>query len=180
MVQFEKEILEHFNLPQIPAEKHIWDGQSSFKDGIAVTELKFGGNAYAACTFDADVDKEPRIIKAFAQEVFVGIKQIVVVPSFMDTDVENMDLDEESKKAAERLIEEANELTETQEDGVEMPKNEYSFDHIHNDDEAIAFISSYNKENGIRGSVPTKHDTIVMRLAVIYADLQKKSGNVKK
>jgi hypothetical protein len=95
----------------------------------------------------------------------------------MDTkDIENADLDEQSKKAAERLAQETEELAETSEneEKVEMPENEYFFDHIHNDEEAIAFITAYNRDNNIRGAVPSKHETLVMRLGVIFNDMKKK------
>ena len=51
--------------------------------------------------------------------------------------------------------------------------NPYFFDFIHNDDEAIAFIESWNKKNKIHGNVPKKHETILMRLAVIYSESNK-------
>ena len=64
---------------------------------------------------------------------------------------------------------------DAQED-VNEPENPYYFDNITNDEEAIAFIESYNKKNGIKGQTPKKHETIIMRLSVIYADLKKASG----
>jgi hypothetical protein len=88
-----------------------------------------------------------------------------------------MDLDEQSKKKVKGLLDEAKEL---ENEGVEddnalkKPKNEYYFDHITNDDEAKAFIQSYNSRNRIKGRIPTTHDGLVMRLAVIYSDTLKK------
>lgn len=174
-IRFEKEVCQYLSLPSIPLKE--WDGTSSFKDGVAVTKLSLGDLAYAVCTFNADTDKEPRIKKVFAEERFSGIDKIFVVPSYMDTkDIENADLDEQSKEAAERLAQETKELAETpeNEEKVEMPENEYFFDHIHNDEEAIAFITAYNRDNNIRGAVPSKHETIVMRLGVIFNDIKKK------
>ena len=175
-IRFEKEVCQYLSLPSIPLKE--WDGTSSFKDGVAVTKLLLGDLAYAVCTFNADTDKEPRIKKVFAEERFNGIDKVFVVPSYMDTkDIEKADLDEQSKEAAERLAQETEELAETPEtkEKVEMPENEYFFDHIHNDDEAIAFITAYNRDNNIRGAVPSKHETIVMRLGVIYNELNKKN-----
>jgi len=172
-IRFEKEVCQYLSLPSIPLKE--WDGKSSFKDGVAVTKLSLGDLAYAVCTFNADTDKEPRIKKVFAEERFSGIDKIFVVPSYMDTkDIENADLDEQSKEAAERLAQETEEMTETpeNEEKVEMP--EYFFDHIHNDEEAIAFITAYNRDNNIRGAVPSKHETLVMRLGVIFNDMKKK------
>ena len=172
-IRFEKEVCQYLSLPSIPLKE--WDKKSSFKDGVAVTKLSFGDLAYAVCTFNADTDKEPRIKKVFAEERFNGIDKVFVVPSYMDTkDIENADLDEQSKEAAERLAQETEELAETPEteEKVEIP--EYFFDHIHNDDEAIAFITAYNRDNNIRGAVPSKHETLVMRLGVIFNDMKKK------
>ena len=175
MIQYETEILKHFKIPAIPLKK--WDGVSSFKDGVAVVELAYNGDAYAACTFDADTDKSPRIVKVFAQEQFTKLIDVFVVPSYMDTEVEDSDLDDDSKDAAKRLIEEADDAMGGSDAKTEIEKigeqHEYFFDNIHNDEEATAFISSYNKQNGIRGNAPRKHETIIARLAVIYADIQK-------
>ena len=174
-IRFEKEVCQYLSLPSIPLKE--WNGKTSFKDGVAITKLLLGDLAYAVCTFNADTDKEPRIKKVFAEERFSGIDKIFVVPSYMDTnDIENADLDEQSKEAAERLAQETEELAETpeNEEKVEMPENEYFFDHIHNDDEAIAFITAYNRDNNIRGAVPSKHETLVMRLEVIFNDMKKK------
>ena len=165
-IRFEKEVCQYLSLPSIPLKE--WNGKSSFKYGVAVTKLLLGDLAYAVCTFNADTDKEPRIKKVFAEESFSGIDKIFVVPSYMDTkDIENADLDEQSKEAAERLAQETEELAET-------PENEYFFDHIHNDEEAIAFITAYNRDNNIRGAVPSKHETLLMRLGVIFNDMKKK------
>lgn len=174
-IRFEKEVCNYLNIPSIPLKE--WNKQDSFKDGVAVTKLLLGDLAYAVCTFNADTDKEPRIKKVFAEERFSGIEKIFVVPSYMDTkDIENADLDEQSKEAAERLAQETEELSETpdenEDEKVEMP--EYFFDHIHNDEEAIAFITAYNRDNNIRGAVPSKHETLVMRLGVIFNDMKKK------
>lgn len=174
-IRFEKEVCQYLSLPSIPLKE--WDGKTSFKDGVAVTKLLLGDLAYAVCTFNADTDKEPRIKKVFAEERFSGIDKIFVVPSYMDTkDIGNADLDEQSKEAAERLAQETEEMTETpeNEEKVEMPDNPYYFDNITNDEEAIAFITAYNRDNNIRGAVPSKHETLVMRLGVIFNDMKKK------
>ena len=173
-IYFEQEVCNYLNIPSIPKKK--FDGKTSFKDGVAVTKTALGDLAYAVCTFNAETDTEPRIKKVFSEERFVGVEKVFVVPSYMETkDIEKADLDEQSKQAAERLAQEADELTTTaDEEEIKMPENEYFFDNIHNDEEAIAFISAYNKNNNIRGAVPSKHETIVMRLGVIYSDLQKK------
>ena len=157
--------------------KKKWDGKTSFKVGVAVIELQYGAQAYAVTTFDSDSDSEPRVKKVFSLEQFVKVSEIFVVPSYMDEDIEHMDLDEQSKQAAQRLLDEAHELeNEGIEEKIEMPKNEYFFDIIHNDEEAMAFIKSYNKANRVKGRIPRDHETIVMKLSVIWSNLQNKNN----
>jgi hypothetical protein len=134
-----------------------------------------GEESYAVATFNPECDEIPRIKKAFGLEPYFEIGDIFVVPAYMNEDVESFDLDDESKKAAQRLIEEAHELEMegVESKKVEMPKNEYFFDNIHNDEEAIAFIKSWNKSNRIKGRIPTDHETILMKLSVMWADAQR-------
>lgn len=174
-ILYEKEICDYLNLPSLPAKE--WDGKSPFNKGVAVVNMAYDEKAYAVASYDPQVDKEPRITKVFANGVFFDIVKVLIVPDYMETDVTDADLDDESKRKAEELAHEAEEIeNEGTERKIEVPENEYSFDHIHNDEEAIAYITAYNKRNGIKGNVPKKHDTIVMRLAVIYAEEQKASG----
>ena len=174
MISFEKEICAYLNIPSLP--KKEWDGKSSFKNAVAIVKLSDGSQAYAVASFDENKENAPRVVKCFMTEPFYGIEQIFIVPSYMETNVEEMDLDDESKKAAEDLKKEAEELeNEGVDEGMELPENEYCFDNIHNDEEAIAFIEAYNKENNIKGALPKKHETIVARLTVIYAELAKKA-----
>lgn len=178
MISFEKEVCSYLNIPSLP--KKEWDGKSSFKNAVAT--IKLGGSrlAYAVASYDEAKDDAPRVVKSFMTEPFYGIDKIFVVPSYMDTDVDNMDLDEQSKKAAEDLKKEADELEKQGADeNMEVPENEYCFDHIHNDEEAIAFIEAYNRENNIKGAIPKKHESIIARLTVIYAESLKKSPKDK-
>lgn len=178
MISFEKEVCSYLNIPSLP--KKEWDGKSSFKNAVAT--IKLGGSrlAYAVASYDEAKDDAPRVVKSFMTEPFYGIEKIFVVPSYMDTDVDNMDLDEQSKKAAEDLKKEADELeNQGADENMEVPENEYCFDHIHNDEEAIAFIEAYNRENNIKGAIPKKHESIIARLTVIYAESLKKSPKAK-
>lgn len=178
MISFEKEVCLYLNIPSLP--KKEWDGKSSFKNAVAT--IKIGGSrlAYAVASYDEAKDDAPRVVKSFMTEPFYGIDKIFVVPSYMETDVDNMDLDEQSKKAAEDLKKEAEELeNQGAKDTTEVPENEYCFDHIHNDEEAIAFIEAYNKENNIKGAIPKKHESIIARLTVIYAESLKKAPKAK-
>ena len=176
VIKNEKEVLDYLHIPSIPLKK--WNGKTSFKDGVAVIDLLSGSQAYAIATFDEENDANPRIKKTFSPEPFSNVGDIFVVPSYMNTqdDVKEFDMDEESKKAAENILKEAEELENegVKEDKTEAPENEYCFDFIHNDAEAQAYIKSYNSKNRIKGKLPKTHEAIITRLAVIWADEQKK------
>jgi len=170
---FEKEICDYLQLPSIP--KKEWDGNESFKNGVAIVKLSIGGLAYSVCTFDKDKDKEPRIKKSFAQSPFVSIEKVLVVPAYMNTeDIQQADLDEQSKKAAEILANEAKELTETTEETNEYESlPEWIFPEITNQEQAEAWLRAYNSRNAIRGKIPTNAETIKLRLLNIYSESKK-------
>lgn len=170
-VNFEKEICEYLRIPTIPKRK--WDGKTSFKDGCAVIEHTDGSLSYAVATFDDELDNEPRVRKVFTLEMFNKVHDIFVVPEYMDTDVEEMDLDEESKEKAKLLVDEASELEVQGKEEDFSDANEYVFDNIHNDEEATAFIRAYNKKHKKKGGLPKTHEGIIMRLNVIYKDMNK-------
>lgn len=173
-ILYEKEVCSFLDLPSIP--KKIHDGESGFTKGVAVVKLLSGLEAYAVATFDPEKNEKPIITKVFSGEQFTEITRIYVVPDYMNVDdIKNADLDTESKKKAEEIINEAKEI---EDDGAEVTPltnndNPYFFDFIHNDDEAVAFIESWNKKNKIHGNIPKKHETILMRLAVIYSESNK-------
>ena len=178
MILCENEICKYLGIPNIPKKK--WDGKSGFKHGVGIVDLMSGNKAYVSVSFNPEKDKSCRVVKVFISEQFSNVDNdsIFVVPDYMDTDVENMDFDEKSKEAAQALVNEALDLenADTAESKVELPENEYYFDNVHNDDEAQAFIKSYNQSNKIRGKVPTTHEAIVMRLSVIYSEINNKSN----
>ena len=171
MVEFEKEVVVYLNLPSIPRKE--WNQIDSFQSGVAVVNMSLGRQSYAVCTFNKDEDKEPRIKKVFGIEPFTGIEKVFVVPSYMDNDTTEVDLDAESKKRAEQLAAEAQELEnngvvdEAVKEADKLP--EWIFDEIHNMSEAQAWLKQYNIRNGIRkGKIPTNEETIKMRLYNIY------------
>ena len=174
MIQYEKEVLDFLKIPSIPLKQ--WDGKSSFKDGVAVLSLMDEREAYAVATFDAESETKPRIKKVFSQVPFNSVGDIFVVPSYMDVDnIDDMDLDNESKEAARRLAEEAEELeNDGVEEHTEMPDSEWCFDEIHNLDEAIAWIKSYNSRNRIKGRIPKDEETVKLRLLTIWKELNSK------
>lgn len=171
MIEFEKEVVSYLNLPSLP--KKEWNGKDSFMDGVAILNLSMNRQAYAVCTFDKETDKTPRIKKVFGIEPFTSVEKVFVVPSYMNNNTTDFDLDAESKKRAEQLAEEANELEnegvvdEAIEKANELP--EWIFDEIHNLQEAQAWLKQYNIRNGIKkGRIPTNEDTVKMRLYNIY------------
>lgn len=177
MIEYEKEIIEYLGLPSIPKKR--WDGKTSFTKGVAVLKTQTGGFAYAVCSGDENGDGgvSVSIRKVFSIEAFDEIADIFIVPNYMANkeDVANMDLDDASKKSAEKILEAA---TECENEGVEEtplaePLGEYYFDNITNDEEARAFIKAYNKTNNLRTRVPKTHEGLLMRLSVIYNELTK-------
>ena len=179
-ISFEKEIIAHYKLPSIP--KKEWDGKSSFQDGVAIINLLHDTQAYAACRFNKDEDKEPRIIKTFGFTPFKEIAKVFVIPSYMDNNVEDADLDKESKKRAEELAKEARELegSEKEESAEDVMKQlpEWIFDHIHSKEQAIAYIRNYRKTNGIKkGNIPTTDENIKLCMYSIYSEMQNKTKN---
>lgn len=171
MALYENQVCEYLNIPSIPKKK--WDGKKSFLNGVALLSILGDREAYAVCTFDSDTDSEPRIKKVFSLEKFNEVKEIYPVPAYMDTDVDNMDLDEESKENAKFLVIEADEVVADHEEAHKGEDNEYFFDNIRNDEEAKAFIKAYNKEHKIKGGLPRTHDGLIMRLSVIHSELSK-------
>lgn len=171
MIEFEKEVINYLNLPSLP--KRVWNGKDSFQDGVAVINLTLNRQAFAVCTFNKDEDKSPRIKKVFCVEPFIGIEKVFVVPSYMDNDTTDADLDSESKKRAEQLAAEAKELEnqgtveEAIEDANKLP--EWIFPEIQNIEQAQAYLREYNRMNRIKkGKIPTNEETIKMRLYNIY------------
>lgn len=171
MIEFEKEVINYLNLPSLP--KRVWNGKDSFQDGVAVINLTLNRQAYAVCTFNKDEDKEPRIKKVFGVEPFHSIEKVFVVPAYMDNDTTDVDLDAESKKRAEQLAAEAQELEnegtvdEAVKEADKLP--EWIFPEIQNREQAMAWLKQYNIHNGIKkGKIPTSEETIKMRLYNIY------------
>lgn len=176
MIYFEKEIIEYLHLPSIP--KKEWNGTDGFKNGVAIVNTVNGSKAYAVASYDPDEHEKPVIVKVFGYEQFKDIDKVFIVPSYMDTDVDNYDVDEESKRRAAMIAKDAAAAETTADcDDIVPPENEYYFDNIHNDEEARAFIDAYNKRNNLkRARVPKNHEGLVMRLSVIYNEENSKQN----
>lgn len=171
-IKFEKEVCAYLNLPKLPVKE--WDGESAFDKGVAIIKLAFNETAYAVARFNPEKEKAPSITKVFGQEPFYGIEKVFVVPDYVETNVEDADLDEESKKKAEELAKQAEEIenenvvnTSTEDD---LP--EWIFDEIHSKEEAEAWLKAYNERNKIRGKIPTNEETIKLRLLAIHSELK--------
>ena len=175
-ILFEKEIIGYLNLPSIP--KKEWDGKSSFQKGVALLGMSDEREAYAVASFDADRDEAPNVIKVFGVEQFTELKKVFVVPAYMSTkeEVADMDLDEESKKKAQQVLDEANEMENegTKEENHMESLPEWIFSEIHSKDEAIAWLKNFQSRNKQKGRIPTTEENIKLRLFSIYSELQKK------
>lgn len=167
--KFLKEICEFLKIPKIPQKE--WDGKSSFESGVAVIGGIYGGEDYAVCAFDKNIDKEVRIIKVWGSQPFNKITTIYPVPSYMDDDITKMDFkDEESKEAMDALLSEKKELIDRDVDKPIDNKCEWGYDFIHNKQEAVAFL----KTKKIKGAIPTKEEVLKMKLKALYRSEQKK------
>lgn len=173
---FEKEVTKHLNLPSIP--KKEWDGKSSFDKGVAVLKMRDEREAYGICSFDAQTDKSPRIVKVFGIEPFVDIKKVFVVPAYMTTEeeIKDMDLDEQSKKKVQQVLDEAKEIENegTKEENPMEKLPEWIFPEIENKEQAVAWLRNFQSRNKQKGRIPTTDENIKLRLFSIYSELQKK------
>ena len=178
-IDFEEKVVAYLGLPSLP--QRAWDGRSSFKHGVATVEFVDGRKAYAVCSYNSETDEQPRITKVFSIEPFKSfdMESIRIVPTYMDVDgVENWDLDEKSKKAAQGIIDEGDAMiADGNEEKVDVPENEYCFPFITSDEEGIAYIK--NRMNG-RGHLPTTHEGIVAKLTAMWMDEQNNNKNNRK
>ena len=176
MIAFEKEVCAFLNIPSIP--KKEWDSKSSFSKGVALLSLRGEREAYAVASFNADTDKKPNIVKVFGIEPFVGIKQIFVVPTYMTTEdeINDMDLDEQSKKKVKRVLDEAKEMENegTKEENPMENMPEWIFPEIENKEQAVAWLRNFQSRNKQKGRIPTTEENIKLRHFSIYSELQKK------
>lgn len=174
MVKYENEVLNYLNLPKVP--KKEWNGKDEFKRGVAVIELKNGDEAYAVAGSKSlsPNDVIVRVIKTFSRELFHKVNKVYVVPDYMDEDVENFDLDEQSKEKARAIIEEAHEQEMIDVEVKETPvENEWVFDEIHNRDEAEAYVRAYRKKHRVKGKCPTDAEALKAYLYVIASKIKK-------
>ena len=177
MIQFEKEVLEYLNIPSVP--KKEFDGKTAFPKGVAVVETIGKQEAFAIASFNPDNgDKEPKIVKVFGIEPFRKINKIFIVPSYMNTkeEIKDMDLDEQSKKKVQQVLDEAKEMENegTKDENPMENLPEWIFPEIENREQALAWLRRYNSVNKVKGKLPQSDETIKLRLYSIYTELQKK------
>lgn len=177
-ISFEQEVLEYIDLPSIPKKK--WDGKSSFKDGVAIVAHTDGSQSYALCTFNADTHTTPKIRKVFSLIPFMSIGDIFVVPNYMDMEIEKFDLDEKSRDAARKIVEEVEELERKPEpdEPLVISESDWVFPEIHSREEAEAWARDYRRRNKIPGRVPTDADTLKAYLYAVKLEMER--GNKKK
>ena len=178
MIRFEKEVLEYLNIPSVP--KKEFDGKSAFSKGVAVIETVDGQEAFAIASYNPDNgDKEPKIVKVFGIEPFRKINKIFIVPSYMNTEeeIKDMDLDEQSKKKVQQVLDEAKEI-ENEGTKYENPMDElpeWIFPEINSKQEAEAWLRNFQSRNKQKGRIPTTEENIKLRLYSIYTELQNKT-----
>lgn len=184
MIHFEHEVTNYLSLPSIP--KREYDGKMSFDKGVAVVELHDGRMAYAICSCNRDKGQmEPVVTKVFSDEPFKRICKVFIVPNYLtrEEDVVKMDLDDESKKKAKLLLDEAIEKeNEGVNEGIVTMESlpEWIFPEIGSKEEAEAWLRQYNKRNNIkRGRIPSSVENLKLRLFSIYTEQNNKNKKKK-
>ena len=165
----EKKVCEYLKIPKCP--KKEWDGESNFIKGIAIVNRITGEKGYAVCSFDSKKQENPKVIKDFYDTPFNKILKIYPVPSYLDQETNNVDLDESSKEAAKALVDEQEELVgEKEKEKVdELP--EWGYEEIHNKEEAVAFLKSKN----LKGKLPEKEEAIKAKLLLLRTEENKQN-----
>ena len=167
-IRFKKEVCRLLGIPNIP--KKEWDNETSFDNGVAVIKRITDIEDYAVCSFNSETDENVRIKKDFGFEPFMGIVAIYPVPAYMEDNIEDMDLDDDSsKEAMEELLQEKKEIVN---EGIEKPKikmSEWGYDFIKNKADAIAYLKTQN----LKGRIPTNEEVLKAKLCAIYRNEQR-------
>jgi len=164
--RFLEDVCGLLNIPKIP--KKEWDGTTPFDSGVALVKRISGNKEYAICRYDPNKNSKPAIKKDFGMEPFTDIIKIWPIPDYMDTNVDEMDLDEDSKDNMKSLLEEKEEESVqtlvTVEDPLEkLP--EWIYENIHNVQEAQAIIRQYGKA---KGKISSNEDVLKSKLYDLY------------
>lgn len=162
VVKYEKNVCSALNIPSIPLKE--WDGKTSFDSGVALVERITGDEEYAICSFSSEIEESVHIVKDFGHIPFSKVIKVFPVPAYMDDNIENMDLDDDSKLAIESLISQKKEIVN---EGVDVPKEEvyeWGYPFIKDRQAAIAFL----KDKKLKGRIPTSDDVLKSKLKVMY------------
>lgn len=159
----EKEVCRYLNIPSIPnKEKNKWNGKSSFKRGVALVKRMTSEEDYVCCTYNSETDEDVRVIKDFGRGIFTEIIEVYPIPAYMDDNIGEMDLDEDSKEAVQELIQEKKEMIgEGLKEEESLP--EWGYDFIHDKQEAIAFLRTKQK----KGKISDNEEVLKMKLKVM-------------
>lgn len=167
MIKNEKEVIGFIKCP-IP--KKQWDKESSFTTGVAIVRRITDEEDYAVCSFNKETDDNVKIIKDFGLSPFIEIVNVFPIPEYMEDNISDMDLDEESKAAVEQLIGEKQEAINKDVKKKESVAYEWGYDFINNKQEAVAFL----KTKQAKGRIPVNEDVLKAKLREMYHSEQKK------
>jgi hypothetical protein len=164
--RFFNNVCKHLNIPRLP--KKEWDGTTPFDNGVALIKRIYGNEDYAICGYDPDKNSAPVVKKDFGIEPFIEILSIWPIPDYMDTNIDDMDLDEESKENMKALLEEKEEESVQAIVAVEDPLEklpEWIYENIHNVQEAQAIIRTYGNA---KGKISSNEDVLKSKLYDLY------------
>jgi len=164
--RFLDDVCKHLNIPKLP--KKEWDGTTPFDNGVALIKRVYGNEDYAVCRYDPDKNIKPTVKKDFGTEPFIEILNVWPIPDYMDANVDDMDLDEDSKENMKSLLdekeEESTQTLVTVEDPLEkLP--EWIYENVHNIQEAQAIIRQYGKA---KGKISSNEDVLKSKLYDLY------------
>lgn len=162
------ECLKELSLPALPNKK--WDGQTPFTKGICFIERISGHQSYAICKFNEQTQRAD-VVQDFTTGTIKNIVDIYPVPDYLDTNLDQMDFeDEESRIAMEELILESEDKVMEDID-PEQKLSQWVFPHINTKEEAIAYLRKYK----VKGSQALSNtDSIKAKLYVLWEDQNKK------
>ena len=93
-----------------------------------------------------------------------------------EEEIKDMDLDEQSKKKVQQVLDEAKEMENegTKDENPIANLPEWIFPEINSKEEAVAWLKNFQSRNKQKGRIPTTDENIKLRLFSIYSEMQKK------
>lgn len=161
--------LKALTLPSLP--KKEWDGESPFTKAVCMIERISGHLSYVIGKYIEET-KQVKIIQDFEMGTIKTILRVYPVPDYLDSNVDNMDFeDEDSREAMEELLSQSEE--QVMEDVEPEEKlSEWVFPHINNKEEAIAYLRRYKVQSAHLLKDP---DAIKAKLFILWEDQKKKN-----